>query len=126
MTTIRIPGTIDPALTGNSRAHPLTKYKRGQDLESDAYYAGRNANLEMMDPALPVTLNYVVARVKGARVLDDDNLIHGLKKCRDGIALALGIDDKHIVTGTLTQIRDPAGVGFIEVSIIPTEKEAAA
>ena len=47
--------------------------------------------------------------------------IHPGKK--DMIASWLGMDDKHFVTGRVTQDRDPAGEGYIEVTITAAADE---
>ncbi len=69
---------------------------------------------------LPLALDYVVARARYKQPLDDDNLIYGLKAARDSIAAHLNIDDRHFVTGTIDQIRDPDGTGYVDVCITPS------
>jgi hypothetical protein len=66
----------------------------------------------------PVTLHVTVARGKYKQALDDDNMVASLKYVQDGIAKAIGINDKHIhIARPVTQIRDAAGVGYIDVRI---------
>ena len=62
-------------------------------------------------------MNYTVAWGYRQKSWDDDNLIAGLKALRDGIAAEAGIDDKHMVTGSVTQIRDKQKQGYVEVTI---------
>ena len=40
-----------------------------------------------------------------------------LKAVQDGIADETGVNDKHMVIGDVEQIRDPQGIGFIDVTI---------
>ena len=49
--------------------------------------------------------------------MDDINAIAGLKYIEDGIAAALGIDDKHFRFGTIDQVRDPEQRGYVRVTI---------
>lgn len=115
--TITIPGTIDRRLTPNARPHWATKRNLAAELKERAYYVARKANIEMWEPEPPLTLHILVAWEKGRKLMDDDNLVAGFKAARDGIAVALGIDDKHLRVGTVTQIRDPEKRGFIKVAI---------
>ena len=117
--TIRIPASIDPALTGNSRAHPMKKHRLFQELKATTMLMVRTTGPDVY-PFLPWVLTYTVARPKGKQALDDDNIKIGLKGIQDGIAEELGIDDRFITIGTVTQIKDKAGVGFIDVTITPT------
>lgn len=64
-----------------------------------------------------LTLNYVVAWEKRRRMMDKDNLIAGLKYCQDGIAEALGVNDRYIFVNDVEQIRDPEKKGYMEVTI---------
>jgi hypothetical protein len=72
-------------------------------------------------PVQPYVLDYVVARAKGKQALDDDNIKAGLKYVQDGIAATLDINDRNFTVGTVTQIRDPDGVGYVDVTITPRE-----
>lgn len=50
---------------------------------------------------------------------DDDNLIAAFKAARDGIADALGIDDRMFVTVPSYCDPDPKRLGFVEVTLEP-------
>ncbi len=126
--TVRIPASIDAALTGNSRAKWPQKHRLAQELKGTTIWAFRGA-INLNDPApfshasWPLRFDWTVARGKGKRALDDDNIKSGLKGAIDGIATALEIDDKHFVIGNVVQIRDVEGIGFIEVRIRESEPE---
>lgn len=133
--TIRIPAVIHRELTPNGRAHWRTKHRLEQELKAITYYAFRR-QIDLTDPVAcfqtalwPLTLDYVVARGKGRQPMDDTNIKAGLKYLEDGIATALGIDDKHFRVGTVEQIRDMDGVGYVDVTIRPLvadERQVAA
>jgi len=53
------------------------------------------------------------------RARDDDNIIASFKAGRDGLALALGIDDKRVVLRPF--VKDQIG-GFIKVRLTPYEE----
>lgn len=73
---------------------------------------------------LPLTLHVVVARGKGGKELDDDNLWGCIKAYRDGIADALGVDDKHFRQGTLQQVKSETGIAYMRIAIEPSDTEA--
>ncbi len=129
--TIRIPASIDPALTGNSRAHPMKKHRLFQELKDTTGWAlkAQAPHAAFMPGQLPLTLDYVVARKRFGKPLDDDNVKIGVKGVQDSIAAHLGIDDRHFRVGTVEQIRDVDGIGWIEATITPSvvdESEKAA
>ncbi len=126
--TIHIPAVIDPALTGNGRAHPMKKHRLFQELKATTMLIVRTTGPDWY-PFPPWVLDYTVARPKGKQALDDDNIKIGLKGIQDGIAEEIGIDDRYIMIGTVTQIRDVDGIGFIDVTITPlvaNERQVAA
>lgn len=47
-----------------------------------------------LPPEGVLKLTYTVHRMKGGKQWDDDNLVSAMKWARDGIALALGVNDK--------------------------------
>ncbi|MDQ3542111.1 MAG: hypothetical protein M3440_15645 [Chloroflexota bacterium] len=115
--TLRIPVVIDPALTGNGRAHPMKKYRLFQELKAATMLIVRTTGPDVY-PIVPWILDYTVGRPKGKQALDDDNIKSaGLKAIQDGIADELGLDDRYIMIGTVTQVRDVEGLGFVEVRI---------
>lgn len=114
--TIRIPAVLDIGLSPNGRVHWRKKHRLAKELKQTAMWAMKLHYLDVL-PETPWQLNYTVALARGRKRWDDDNMIAALKPARDGIAAEAGIDDRHMVTGTLTQIRDPQGIGWIEVQI---------
>jgi len=123
--TIRIPVVIDPALTGNGRAHPMKKHRLFQQLKGVTMLMVRTTGPDVY-PFLPWVLDYTVARPKGKQGLDDDNIKIGLKGIQDGIAEELGLDDRYIMIGTVEQTRDVDGIGFVDVTITPADERQAA
>ncbi len=117
--TIRIPASIDPALTGNGRAHRMKKHRLFQELKATTMLMVRTTGPDVY-PFLPWVLDFTVARPKGKQALDDDNIKIGMKGIVDGIAEEIGIDDRFITIGTVEQIRDIDGGGWISVTITPS------
>lgn len=96
MSAVPLPSLL---LTGNTRASGWTVSK----LRREQRAWGRFACLRALDghPAPTWAAGMVAVRIDvnrsrawSARNLDDDNLIAGLKGARDGIADALGTDDR--------------------------------
>lgn len=114
--TIRIPAVIDRRITPNGRAHWRTKHNLQKELKQTTMWAMKGHHLDVL-PETPWQLNYVIGLAKGRRRLDDDNAKAALKYVQDGIAAEAGIDDKHIIVGTVEFVRDPQGVGFIDATI---------
>lgn len=115
---VTIPGTIDRRLSPNGRSHWRTVHTLKQEREYAAYYATFTATIETrVEFTPPLVLHFLVAWEKGRKRMDDDNIKASLKSIIDGIADALGIDDKHITLGTVQQERDPEGRGFVRVAI---------
>lgn len=64
----------------------------------------------------PIDVQYTFHALQ-SRGRDDDNFIRRMKPARDGIALALGVDDKHF--RTLPVIWGDKRNGTVEVTITP-------
>ena len=121
--TIRIPASIDLRLTpnrANTNRHVKARIK--DELQATTGWALKAAipHASYSEQALPIRLDYVIARAKGRQAFDDDNAKAGLKFVQDSIAQHIGVNDRHITVGTVEQIRDPEGIGWIEVTITPT------
>lgn len=115
--TVRIEVTPPREVSPNVMVHWATKQRAQQSLKTITGWHVKQA-LNMRDlPALPWQLDYVVAWEKGRKRMDDDNIKAALKYVQDGIADTVGYNDKHMVIGTVEQIRDPAKSGYIEVTI---------
>jgi hypothetical protein len=121
---VTIPATPPRSLSPNGRVHWRRKHADGKELQSAARWATVNAiHTAPLGPRLitgPVTLHWLVAWERGRKKMDQDNLIAALKAAQDGIAGALGIDDKVMVVGSVTQERDTDGFGFIRCAIEET------
>jgi hypothetical protein len=115
--TITVPVQIDRRLTPNGRAHWWVKNDLVQALRTMTCYAVRNANIEMWEPTPPLVLDYEIGHGKGRKRLDDTNAIASMKPIEDQIASCLGIDDRHFRFGSMTQTRDPSGMGYVRVTI---------
>lgn len=115
--TITIPVQLDAALSPNARGGWWRRHRAVQDARTAAYYAARNANAEMWKPAPPLVLHWLIAHGKRRRRWDDTNAIAATKPLEDGIADAIGINDRHFRFGSITQDRDSEGQGFIRVVI---------
>lgn len=64
-------------------------------------------------------LAWMVGWEKGHRIVDEDNLIAMLKPFQDGVADALGVNDRNFRTRIHSQYRDPAGTGLMRLVITP-------
>jgi crossover junction endodeoxyribonuclease RusA len=97
---------------------------------------GRNAVLGAVDPndpyqcfqtsRWPLTLHVVVARHGRANELDHDNAIASCKAYIDGIADALGVNDRNFRIGSLTQVKSDTGSAYLRIAIEPADVEARA
>lgn len=123
--TIVIPYP-DRDLSPNGRKHRFAVSAKRKAAKEFAFYATRAAlfrDHSWRDPdnipdRLLMTISATVAVVRGR---DDDNLIASLKAARDGLALALRIDDKRIATGDVTfEVKRGATP---EVALILTPKQ---
>ncbi len=125
-TTIRIHTVIRRELTPNRsfRTPRGMIYALQKKLKQDTVRAFRE-QMDLEDPVAclqtapwPVILDITVARAKRKQALDDDNMVASLKYLQDGVAQALGMDDKHMhIARPVTQVRDPDGAGYIDVTI---------
>ena len=87
----------DRALSPNSRAHWAVKARAVRDALDAAYWATCEQKLTsaMFDMGGMIKLTFYMHR-RDRRNHDNDNCAAACKSYRDGIALALGIDDKII------------------------------
>jgi Holliday junction resolvase RusA-like endonuclease len=75
----------------------------------------------------PVVLRFTVAWEKGRQFVDWDNCCSMLKGCLDGLVDAGYMFDDDQVTGIfIEQIKDPAGLGYIDVTVEPDVAREAA
>lgn len=122
--TIVVPGTPPKELSPNARVHHMHRHRVGQDFKRLAYYAAYDALLHAPYRVnnAPINVAYTVYWEKGRRMYDDDNLVASLKAARDGIAQALGVDDKRFVSSGVAQLRDGAGKGETWVTLWQDEE----
>lgn len=121
--TVTIPAVIERAMTLNGRGHWRRRYAAERAAKHATAMAMSQA-IDLEDPRAcfqrarwPLTLDWEIGLAKGRRRMDMDNAIGGLKSVQDQIARCLGMDDRFMVTGTVTQVRDPEGLGFVRVTI---------
>lgn len=120
--TIELPVQIARELTPNaSRAiHWGTKTRLLNELKETTWKATLAAvqNHHGPVPAIPLVMHLTVYHGRNRKRHDDDNIIGWAKRgVRDTIAQTLHVDDRHITTGTITQLRDPSGLGFVVVRL---------
>lgn len=117
---ITIAGTPPKSLSPNGRPNRYRKNADAQSLKQSAFHATQDAIGAPRNPipelALPLTIHVVIAW-ESRRECDPDNAWASMKSAIDGIALALAIDDRHIIPGTIRQERDPEKRGFIRVAV---------
>lgn len=132
---IEIPGTFDRRLSGNGvrKTHWGTRKTLNDELKLRVGWYAKEAVGNVNDPVAcfqrnpwPLRIDYVIGWEKGARRMDDDNVLTAAKGMRDAVASILGIDDKNFVTGTVTQERDPAQGGYMRIRIASAEEAQAA
>ena len=127
---VTIPQTPTRNLSPNGRAHWRRRHADAKELTSAARWATINALYSQIGAGAMGdgrrTLHWLVAWEKGRKVMDQDNLIAALKAAQDGIADALGLDDRLFTVGSVTQDRDADGLGFIRCAIEKDVSEVAA
>ena len=89
----------DRALWSNGRAHWRVKAREAKKLRAEAMWATKAANVRIGDSPIPVHI--VVHQKRLGRTVDKDNAIAAAKHALDGIAAALGIDDRHFCAPTV-------------------------
>jgi crossover junction endodeoxyribonuclease RusA len=83
------------ALSPNARVHHMEKYRFAKASKDTAFWATKAVLGAAKFPHDGTRVSFVVTAYPPDRqARDDDNLIASLKWARDGIAKALGIDDK--------------------------------
>ena len=123
--TIIIPGTPCRELSPNGRVHHMTRYRAAEAAKTAAYYAAREAvGVEhLCDPVVclqtggRIRVDWMVAWERRRQRMDADNLIASLKNTLDGICTILGLDDRRCDVGTVEQVRDRDGGGWIRVTL---------
>ena len=113
--TIRIPGKVLTDLNPNSHKHWRRKHEAQQTAYRLGKYTASDRYGHTFPPETAVAYDVTIGLAKGEKAKDDDNAAAMTKHYRDGIAAGLGCkDDKGWRLGTVEQVRDPEGVGYIE------------
>lgn len=112
MTPITLPWP-PKALSPNARVHWAVRSKATRSYFQAAYYHAKAARWALEHDG-PVRL-CITFHPPDKRHRDDDNLIASFKAARDGIALALEMNDRHFVT--VATIGEPVKCGAVVVSI---------
>lgn len=99
-------------LNPNARIHWAKKSKIAKKYRNDCCLLCKQAGLNVDD--LDVLHVFITFYPPNARSRDDDNLIAAFKNARDGIADAIGVDDKHFKTHPLLSDKVVKG-GAVEV-----------
>lgn len=111
MTEVALPWPPSE-LSPNSRKHWRTKAKVAREYRRACYYAAKEARLSL--PAgerIHLWLDfYPPNRIRR----DDDNLLAAFKAGRDGLADALGIDDRRFVSHPM--LREEIG-GMVKIRL---------
>lgn len=89
--TVTLPWP-DKALQSNSKAHHMVKYRANTKARYAAFYAGKEAKLPCW-PDATILIEYYPPSFRG----DIHNVPSSLKAQIDGIADAMGCDDKGFV-----------------------------
>lgn len=102
--TFVIGTTPDPALSPNSRVHWRKKHLAAKEQRAVAFSSVVNERkIFPSHDGRDIYVRYEVEWAGRRRRMDDDNLIAALKPMRDGVADALGGDDKLWITQRVTQ-----------------------
>ena len=111
----------DHCLSPNARVNRYTVARARRQQKDDAYYAGLQALTPPvwsdlhLHPPNRVALKWLASPPDGRR-RDDDNLIGSLKAARDGLAIALGVDDS-VMACSGVEWREPVKGGQVVAEI---------
>jgi crossover junction endodeoxyribonuclease RusA len=101
------------ALWPNGRSHWAVKAREAKKLRQEAAWATKAASLRIGDS--PIPLHITVHPKRTGPAPDRDNIIAAAKHALDGIADALGINDRHFAAPTVTISNQRTGQFIIEV-----------
>lgn len=121
---IVIPGTPPSRLSPNGTRNTWERHRLAQEAKGTAYTATLAARWQRGHALLsafpgdgPIAVSVVIGLAKGRRRLDDDGASGLLKSTQDGIAQALGVNDRRFRLDGIIQERDKAGVGFVRYTL---------
>lgn len=82
-------------LSPNARVHHMVRYRKAKAYRAACYLLTIQARIKAPAGRAVLALEFVPP---DRRARDDDNLVAAFKSGRDGIAEALGVDDRQFVT----------------------------
>lgn len=121
---LRIPATPSFFLSPNSRVHWAVKARAATQYRALAYLAAKDALATGPGWTAhdgPVQVFVSVGWEPGRKRQDADNLIASLKAAMDGVADAIGVNDKHFRYGEVFQERDGARCGYVLIRLLASE-----
>lgn len=101
------------ALWPNGRAHWAVKAREAKKLRQEAAWATKAASVRVGDSPIPLHIT-VFPKAKGPAP-DPDNAVAACKAAIDGIADALGINDRHFAAPTVAV--SPERTGRIQIEV---------
>ena len=114
MTEVTLPWPPSE-LSPNSRKHWRTKAKVAREYRRACYYAAKEAGLDLMELPDAGRIHLWLDFYPPNRIRrDDDNLLAAFKAGRDGLADALGIDDRRFISHPM--LREEIG-GMVRVRL---------
>lgn len=132
---VDIPFAPPKAASPNSRVHWSKRSKETRVYREAARLAARDAyaiacangqwsSRPLLEADHDIEIQWTIYWPKWRQAKDDDNAIMCAKAARDGIADAIGIDDRHFTTAVpIRQERDPEGRGRTVAVVTARRKE---
>ena len=119
--TITIGEAPDPGLSPNARKHHMARHRLVKAARKAAYFETLNGRTwsEMPNVQPPLALHILIAWPSKRRIADDDNAIGSAKAYRDGIADAMGVNDRDMRVASITQTVDDAKRGYMKFVLEP-------
>jgi len=125
---ITIPGDIDAVLTPNrGQRNPWAKDRAKAQAHEDARLCTLSAMHGVAIAGVDrATYHIERGQAKRRQVFDQDNCAASCKAFLDGIAKALGVDDRGWTLGTVHQTRDPEKIGYVRITLVWDQNEEQA
>lgn len=108
-----VVGWPHKSLWPNGRSHWATKAREAKKLRTEAAWATKAASVRIGDSPIPLHIT-VHPKAKGPAP-DRDNCVSAAKHAIDGIADALGINDRHFAAPTVTISPERTGQFILSV-----------
>ena len=119
--TVVVPMHPPPEAAANWRGHHLAKYRAQRDYRTAARYIARSSVFDLWGddraPLVALSLRVTIRWGTGRKRQDPTNAVILVKAAIDGIADALGVDDRLWRITDLVQERDPTGAGETVVEL---------